>query len=399
MNGRVRVIIGVEDLAGHALPALALARSLAARGHEVLVHAIERWRPMVDRLGLRFDGGTDEIVSDASAADGRVAVIRALAASAERFGADVVVSDALTLTPALAAEAAGIRRAILFPEVYPYVTERELPPFSLGLLPPRTRLGAATWRLAAPLARTRLPSTAWLRASRTSLNAERRALGLAPLESFDRPRADELHLVATLPHLEYPRVWPANVQVTGPLILDPPAPAVKLPPGNEPLVLVAPSTAKDPDGRLVRTSIAALADEPVRILVTLSGRRDLDDLATPPNCTVVDWVDFSLAIPAASLVVCHGNHGTVVRALSEGVPVLVSPAMPDDAEHGARVAWAGAGAMVPGRLLGAASLRAAARRLLAGREYVERARQIAGWAREHDGAERAAALVEEHACA
>jgi UDP:flavonoid glycosyltransferase YjiC (YdhE family) len=398
VSGGLRVMVGVEDLAGHALPALALARALADRGHEVLVHAVERWRPMVERLGLRFDGGADEIVSDAPS-EGREAVVRALAASAERFGADVVVSDALTLTPALAAEVAGIPRAILFPEVYPHVTEPDLPPFSLGLLAPRTRLGAAGWRLAAPLARTRFPSTSWLRASRTSLNAERGALGLAPLETFDRPRADELHLVATLPQLEYPRAWPANVHVTGPLAMDPPAPAVELPSGNEPLVLVAPSTAKDPLGHLVKTSIAALAGEPVRVLVTLGGRGGLEDLGAAPNCTVVDWVDFSVAMPAASLVVCHGNHGTVVRALSEGVPVLVSPAMPDDAEHGARVAWAGAGAMVPGRLLGTASLRAATRRLLARAEYLQRAREIAAWAGEHDGAGRAAELVEGHACA
>jgi UDP:flavonoid glycosyltransferase YjiC (YdhE family) len=79
--------------------------------------------------------------------------------------------------------------------------------------------------------------------------------------------------------------------------------------------------------------------------------------------------------------------------------VLVSPAMPDDAEHGARVAWAGAGAMVPGRLLGTASLRAATRRLLARAEYLQRAREIAAWAGEHDGAGRAAELVEGHACA
>jgi UDP:flavonoid glycosyltransferase YjiC (YdhE family) len=80
------------------------------------------------------------------------------------------------------------------------------------------------------------------------------------------------------------------------------------------------------------------------------------------------------------------------------VPVLVSPALPDDAEHGARVAWAGAGLMVPTRLLSPRSLRVAARRLLGDASHAQRARQIAESARRRgDGAARGADLAEDHA--
>ena len=65
------------------------------------------------------------------------------------------------------------------------------------------------------------------------------------------------------------------------------------------------------------------------------------------------------------------------------------------AENGARVAWAGAGLMLPWRLLGRGSLRAAVRRLLGDGSFRERAGEIAAWAREHDGAQRGAELVEE----
>ena len=43
-------------------------------------------------------------------------------------------------------------------------------------------------------------------------------------------------------------------------------------------------------------------------------------------------------MPQADLVICHGGHGTVARALAAGVPVLCCPAVGDMAENGARVA-------------------------------------------------------------
>jgi UDP:flavonoid glycosyltransferase YjiC (YdhE family) len=100
---------------------------------------------------------------------------------------------------------------------------------------------------------------------------------------------------------------------------------------------------------------------------------------------------------AADLVICHGGHGTVARALDAGVPVLVSPAIGDMAENGARVAWSGTGLMVPHRLLSPRSIRTATRRLLGDDAYSGRAAEIAAWSREHDGATRAASLVEEAA--
>ena len=40
--------------AGHAFPAIALARALRRRGHEVLVETWEQWREPVEAEGLGF---------------------------------------------------------------------------------------------------------------------------------------------------------------------------------------------------------------------------------------------------------------------------------------------------------------------------------------------------------
>jgi UDP:flavonoid glycosyltransferase YjiC (YdhE family) len=380
--------------AGHAFPAIGLARALAARGHDVVVETWERWREAVEGVGVGFTAAEEYVTfpppppgstEGPSAADAALALVPYL--ERERF--DVVVSDILTVAPALAAERVGLRRATLIPHVYP-VHEPGLPFFSFGALAPRTPIGRALWRGALPVL------MGGLKQGRDEMNASRAAVGLPASERLHGGISEQLALVATYPQLEYPRAWPAYAHVTGPIGFEVPYPDVELPPGDGPLVVVAPSTAQDPDCRLLRAALEGLAGEPVRVLATSNGHRPSEPLPRPGDNTVlVDWLSYTQAMDAADLVVCHGGHGTVARALSAGAPVVCSPAGGDMAENGARVAWAGAGLMLPGRLLGPGALRTVVRHALDRPGLAARAREIAAWGREHDGAERAAVLVEE----
>ncbi len=388
-----RVLVAAFGDPGHAFPAIGLARALAGRGHRVVVETWDRWREAVEGAGLEFTAAEEyttfppvppSATEGASVAD----AARALAPlmEAERF--DAVVSDILTLAPALAAERAGLRTATLIPHVYP-VHEEGMPFFAFGAMPPRTAVGRALWRGALPVL------VGGLRRGREEMNETRAELGLAPLERFHGGISERLALVATFPQLEYPRSWPAHVRVTGPIGFELPYADVELPTGDAPLVLVAPSTAQDPECRMVRVALEALADEPVRVLATTNRHRPEEPLpAAPANAVVVDWLSYTQALAVADLVVCHGGHGTVARALGAGVPVLCCPAVGDMAENGARVAWSGAGLMLPWRLLGARTLRVAVRRLLGDDGFVARAGEIAAWGRANDGATRGAELVE-----
>ena len=51
------------------------------------------------------------------------------------------------------------------------------------------------------------------------------------------------------------------------------------------------------------------------------------------------------------LVVCHVGHGTLMRALTSGVPVVACPAAGDMNENAARADWAGVGVRLPVLLL------------------------------------------------
>ena len=263
----------------------------------------------------------------------------------------------------------------LIPHIYP-VVEPGLPFFAIGLRRPRTPLGRAGWRAGERLLR------AGLERGRADLNQQRRRLGLPPLARFHGGISPDLALVATYPQLEYPRAWPAAVRVTGPMCFEQPYPDVELPPGEEPLILVAPSTAHDSDNRLVRTALAALADEPVRVVATTNRVAPQRPVEVPANAVLVDWLSYSQLMPVAALVISHGGHGTVARALGAGAPVLVCAITGDMRETAMRVEWAGCGLALPWRLCRPGPLRWATRRLLAEPAFAARAGEIAAWAGE-----------------
>jgi UDP:flavonoid glycosyltransferase YjiC (YdhE family) len=96
----------------------------------------------------------------------------------------------------------------------------------------------------------------------------------------------------------------------------------------------------------------------------------------------------------SALVICHAGHGTMVRALASDCPVLAIPHSGDMAENAARADWAGVGVRLPWRLLSPVSVRLAVRRALDDTAMAERVSQLAAWSAAHDGAARAAELVE-----
>jgi UDP:flavonoid glycosyltransferase YjiC (YdhE family) len=394
-DGSLRLLIAAFGDPGHAFPAIALARELGRRGHEVLVESWERWRDPVEAEGLGFTGAQEYTVypppgPDTPDGQTAAAAARALASLMQGFEPDLVVSDILTLAPTLAAEVAGVPHATLIPHVYP-VQQPGMPMYSLGLRPPRTALGRLGWRATGPLL------AMGLRRGRDELNVTRARLGLGPIERFHGGISELLAIVGTFPQLEYPRAWPGHVRVTGPLFFELPGEVVAIPEGDGPLVVVAPSTSQDPECELLRVALAGLADEPVRVLATTNRHRPERPIEVPGNATLVDWVLYSQVMPAADVVICHGGHGTAARALAAGTPLLVCPSVGDMGENAARVAWSGAGLSVPRRLLSRRAIRLATRRLVGEHRFGARAREIAAWWKTHDGAALAADLVEEAA--
>jgi UDP:flavonoid glycosyltransferase YjiC (YdhE family) len=388
----VKVLLGAFGDPGHAFPMIALGRSLVARGHEVTLQTWTRWQQQVEGEGIAFAAAPEYQVfpSGPEPLAFYEAVVRAARDTlplVRELRPDVAVADILTLAPALAAELCDVPVATLIPHVYPHGAP-DFPIYSLGARLPRTGFGRSLWR------RAQGPVDRGLELGRRELNDTRRQLGLPALEHVHGGISRHLALVATFPQLEYPRAWPEHVHVVGPLMWEPPAADVEPPPGEQPLVLVAPSTAQDPEHRMLRASLRGLAGADVRVLATWNRRLPPRPLPVPRNARVVDWVSYARTMPLCDLVICHAGHGTLVRALSSGCAVLACPAVGDMNENAARLDWAGAGVRLPRRFVSPRPLRLAVERALGDDSIRARARELGEWATAHDAGALASELVE-----
>jgi UDP:flavonoid glycosyltransferase YjiC (YdhE family) len=359
----------------------------------VTLETWEKWRPDAEREGIRFAAAPEYQVfpTEGQALKPYVAAVRASAVTRELIRSvdpDVVVADILTVAAALAAELEDRPWATLVPHVLP-MGEPGFPVYAVGAVYPRTSVGARLWRASRPLLMRGEQQ------GRAELNETRARVGLPPLSYVHGGISRRLALVATLPQLEYPRRDPPPwLRVTGPLLWEQPFGEVEEPPGDDPLILVAPSTSQDPQHRLLRAALDGLADEPVRVLATTNRRAPVEPIAVPANARLVDWVSYARTMPRCAAVVCHAGHGTVARALASGTPVVACPHAGDMAENAARIRWAGLGVSLPRRFHTARGVRLAVRRLLANRLYAERAAAVRDWCRRHDGAATAAAELE-----
>jgi UDP:flavonoid glycosyltransferase YjiC (YdhE family) len=421
----LRILLGAFGDPGHAFPMIALGRGLRARGHEVTLQTWRRWQAGVEAEGIAFAPAPEYDVfppfvngSDPRTAnspngeplDFYEAVVHATRDTeplVRELRPDVVVADILTLAPALAAELAEIPMATLIPHVYPE-NEPEAPIYSLGARLPRTKAGRGLWRLAQG------PVKRGVELGRIELNEARARLGLPELDYGHGGTSRELALVATFPQLEYPRAWPPWAHVVGPLMWEPPYGDVELPGDGssgepdgggssaspnggarrDPLVLIAPSTAQDPEHELLKAALKGLADAPVRVLATWNRRLPPRPLPVSENAKIVEWVSYSKTMPKCDAVVCHAGHGTLVRALASGCAVVACPHTGDMNENAARLDWAGAGVRLPRRFVSPRPLRLAVERALGEPSIRARARELSAWAERHDAADLAAGLVE-----
>jgi UDP:flavonoid glycosyltransferase YjiC (YdhE family) len=389
-------LLGAFGDAGHAFPIIALGRALRARGHDVVIETWTRWQEDIEREGLRFAPAPEYHVFPTLERPLKPyeAVRRATSVTRElvRFERpDVVVSDILTLAPMLAAELEDVPCATVIPHVDPRGAPG-FPVYSVGARLPRSGVGRRMWDAFDPLV------ARGLELGRVELNETRSRLGLPPLSHVHGGISRALALVGTFPQLEYPRPGgpEPGTHIVGPLQWEPPFGDVALPDGDPswPVVLVAPSTAQDREGRMLRAALAGLADLPVRVLATTNQRGDTGGFNVPPNARLVDWVSYSRTMPRCDLVVCHAGHGTLMRALSSGCTVVACPAAGDMNENAARLDWSGAGIRLPRRLITARGLRLAVQRALGDDRLRARSRELAAWAAAHDPADRAAELVE-----
>jgi UDP:flavonoid glycosyltransferase YjiC (YdhE family) len=135
-----------------------------------------------------------------------------------------------------------------------------------------------------------------------------------------------------------------------------------------------------PFAGVYRSALEALADQPIRVLMTTGAGVEPASLApVPANAHVEQWWPQNSVMPHAAVVVGHGGFGTTMTALAGGVPQVVIPLFASDQFiNGERVAAIGAGVCLGGGPGAIPVLAAAVGDVLGNPAYAQSARGVAG---------------------
>jgi MGT family glycosyltransferase len=394
----VNVLAAVWDGGGTVPVEMGVVRRLVDRGHDVRVLADPTLERAVAATGARFLAWdraparrsvelADDVIKDWEARTplgqfrrvrDRVVTGPAAAyagdveAALREESTDVAVVDGALLGALAAAEATGTPHVALCPNIYLEPAEG-MPPLGAGLRPARGRPGRVRDRAVNAVIRRM-----W-RGGAGSLNAARTERGLPALtDPFDQWRRCDRVLVLTARAFDFPARLPANVEYVGPVLDDPEwvGPRPELPAGDEPLVVVGlSSTHMKGQRELLQRIAAALAGLPVRGVVTTGPAVDPDDIPATDRVSVRRSGPHAELFRQAALAITHAGHGTVIKALAAGVPVLGVPLGRDQADNMARVRARGAG-LVLRPSASSDSIAASVQRLLADASFGECAQRL-----------------------
>ena len=425
-----RFLFSVQPARGHIYPSLPIATALRAAGHDVAYTTRPEFRPLLEPQGITYfpldasSSAVTPLTSPAAIETGRdraamlkalfralfiapaPAVARSVGAAIAAFEPDVIVHDRRSWGPSLAAERAGLPWATLSLTCCNLPGEN-LAPFGQGLPPAHD----ATTR--ARYAALRHQTEAFFADVRAEWNALRAAHGLPPHAGplATAALSPDLLILLGLAEIDYERDdLPASAHYVGACAWDPPEPMAAetarwlaaLPP-EMPLALVSASTAAlgdHPDRRsaaLIEAALAGLPDAGFAVLATLPFDHALHGAPLPRHTHVARFVPHTQVLPRAAVMVTHGGFGAALKALGQGVPLIVVPFAGDQPEVAQRVAARGAGVRLNPAALNADSLRDAILRVHYDSQYRDAARRIGASLARHNGPAEAASLLESFA--
>jgi MGT family glycosyltransferase len=396
-QGGARFLLAVIDGGGTVPPAMGLAAELVRRGHAVRVLGDPTVEALARSARADFSPWRDaphvnsraQQTAMIAAVEGRnpVRAFRALrqfagkemsrrfagdvVATIREFRPDAVLADALPGI-LIGAQSTGRPTAALLAQTYVRPTAG-LPLMGTGWTPGtglrrgRDTLApkAASWLLNRTLSRVNAVATSYGEPQLRDV-----------FESFDRCTRV---LVMTSPSFDFvaPRL-PANVRYVGAQLDDPGWAASDWHrPGTDPLVLVATSSIFQHQVGLLQRIAQALGRLPVRGLITTGTAVDPAEIDAPPNVEVVQAAPHSRILPDTSIVITHAGHGTTIKALAAGVPLVCIPMGRDQKDNTVRALRYGAGVRLGDRSK-PDKIAAAVAEVLNHPHYAAAARNLAG---------------------
>jgi MGT family glycosyltransferase len=360
---------------GNLPPSLGIARALTARGHQVTF------------------AGRPEMVPRVEAAGFHAIEFKQAYAQADRYpqGSPLTKAACYLTSPAVEAEA----RALVSGEAPDLVI--------IDAMFPAALVGARSFGVPTAVACHTFvfrQIDRW-RQMIARLDGMRQQAGFSSLPTLDAlwQSADRIIVTAAAAFDAAPEPGWANVRHVGPVLEDEKV-AVRTPlpwaaDDPTPLVLVSFSTGfeqRAPDK--FQRCLDALADLCVHVVVTTGGIVEPQELIAPANACVLSYAAHDPILQRAALTVTHGGHGTAMRSLRHGVPMIVMPGLAHDQPCiAAAVEEWGIGRALP-EDAAIEAIRSAAQDVLSVPSYRIRARARATALANVDGASAAAEEIE-----
>ena len=258
------------------------------------------------------------------------------------FRPDAVVADYMLFGSILASQARGLPTAAVVPNIW-MIPTRGTPSIGPGFPPAKSPVGrsrdAVMLAIVNRLFNKGLPT----------LNAVRSAHALSPVSSFyDQVLSADRIFVLSNATFDFASPFvPSNVMYVGPILDEPIWAEPWINPwagqSDDPLVLVGFSSTYQQQGPLLQRVVDALASLPIHAVVTLGQMLDDNEVTSNGNVVVVRSAPHRQILEHADLVVTHCGHGTTLKSLAAGVPMVCIPMGRDQNDTAARVVHHGAG--------------------------------------------------------
>jgi MGT family glycosyltransferase len=120
-----------------------------------------------------------------------------------------------------------------------------------------------------------------------------------------------------------------------------------------------------------------LRDEPINLILSVGRNTDPQTFGVQPsNVHIERYIPQSLLLPHCDLLVTQGGSGTMMDALSHGLPMVMIPIGADQPENSQRCAELGVARVLGRGERTAQAIRDAVREILRNPQYTQNAQQI-----------------------
>lgn len=338
----MRFLFSIQPAASHFQPLVPVGKELLSRGHEVAVVCSRSFSRVVEEFGFR----------------------------AIPAGLDWLRAEAESYFPALRRVPPQERYAWILSNIYGDEAVRQLLPELFNL--------CSSWRPDV-VVRDQMEFASWLVAEKLNIPHVSYGYGLGFLQADQNlvgPRLSQFRSECSLPpdynlatlfcHLRIefaPRSYLGKGTPYSSVTHHIRAPIIDCPPytsppewvgqlGHRPLVVATLGNIHNRTPGVFEAIIAALADEPLDLVVVIGRNREGSEFSKPPsNVRIEQYVPLSLLLPRADVTICHGGFNTIFTAVVSGTPLVLIPIDSDQPTGALRCTELGLGLTLDSRRL------------------------------------------------